>query len=428
MRRRLFEAVRWLVAAPAAIALALVAGAERRRTVSSRRRGDRPRLVYGPTPIISIKYMSEAMRRRRYDTLTYVYGVAAINRRDDFDMSFHDLLGGSTARLAVRLRTLVGPYTAFARVLRRGDVFHFFFDGGFLRETPLRFLELQLLHLAGKKVVAMPYGGDVAVPSEIASEPFRAALAADYPELVEREPITRRWIRYFSRHADCTVACVVHAETMPRRDLVTTHYYPIDTDEWAPRNGGREDELVTVFHASNHRAMKGTEHLVRACRELQAEGERIELALAEGMPNEEVRRSMRAADIVAEQFVLGYALTAMEAMSLGKPVLSNLDDADYYAPFRAHTGLDACPIVSTPPERLKATLRELAADPDRRAELGRAGRRYVLAYHGYEPVGRMWELVYRRIWHGDDVQLGFWNPAADVPEGAAIASRAEARR
>src|SRR5262249_21990617 len=127
--------------------LAARAAVEAPRSRARRRNGTRPRLVYGPTPILSIKYMGDAMRRRGYEGTTFVYGGASINQRADFAQTFDELFGGSASRSAVLLRALVGPYVALGRMLGRGDVFHFFFDGGFLRETPLRFLELQLLHL-----------------------------------------------------------------------------------------------------------------------------------------------------------------------------------------------------------------------------------------------------------------------------------------
>jgi len=236
--------------------LVVVALLVRGETHRRRRAGQLPRLVYGPTPVISIKHMSRAMRRRGYDAETFVFGVYAINRRGDYDTTLDDLFGGSTGRLATWLRAVLGPYAALARLLRRADIFHFFFDGGLLRGTALRFLELQLLHLAGKRVVAFPYGSDVVVPTDMQSLHWRHGFAADYPSLARREAEIGRWIRYLCRHADFVIGCVVHLETLPRWDLLTTLYYPIDTDEWAPpADAPRDDGRVRVFHSANHRTL-----------------------------------------------------------------------------------------------------------------------------------------------------------------------------
>jgi glycosyltransferase involved in cell wall biosynthesis len=414
MSRRLqllAEAGRLVLAFPALPLLVLAALAVRPATDRRRRRGLGPRLVFGPTPIISIKYMREAAARLGFEARTVVYDVYPINERSDFDEvlteRYHFL--GPLARV---VQSLGGAYLVFGSSLFRFDVFHFFFDGGFLAPTPLRFLETQLLHLAGKKVVVMPYGSDVAVPSRLRSAALRHGFAVNYPELGRREPQTTRRIHYFSARADMIVACLMHFETLPRWDLLTIHYYPIDTDAWRPveQPVGDRSTLV-VAHAPNHRSLKGTEFLIAACEQLQADGYKLELRLLERLPNREIRRVLSECDVVAEQFIVGYALTAMEAMALGKPVLSNLSAEGYYEPFRLYAGLDECPILDTPVERIKENLKLLLEDPDLRDELGRAGRRYVERFHSYAVVGQMWQHVYDHVWHGRPLEISAWNPS-----------------
>lgn len=407
---RLRRWVLWAAVLPFAfpwlMATAIVA---RRESAVRRRNGDRPRLVYGPIPILSIKYMSEAMRQAGYETLTLVHDVYAINTVSDFDRHIDSFSGHATHAFSLtRLRRLtVADYAAFAWLLRHYDIFHYFFDGGFLRRTPLRFLEVQLLHLAGKKVIAMPYGGDVALPSQIQSREWRDGLLAEYPDVGRNEPRRRRWIDYFCTRADYVVACLVHFETLPRWDLLTILYYPIDTDTWVteekPSGHDGLSGPVIVLHAPNHRALKGTDALLSACEDLRQEGYQVSVSLLERVPNSQVRSEMQRADIVADQFLLGYALTAIEGMSLEKPVLSNLSDDRYYDRFRNQTRLADCPIVSTTPKDLKDALRRLVTDPGLRGELGAAGRRYVLREHSYAAMAQLWDGIYRLVWHGEDI-------------------------
>jgi glycosyltransferase involved in cell wall biosynthesis len=355
------------------------------------------------------------MAMRGFEARTVVDSVLHINTPDDYDYRLSDLPGGREESFFVLrvLHALFARYFAFVWLVFRFDIFHFFFDGGFLAWTPLRFLEVQLLHLAGKRVIVMPYGGDVVVPSQMRSLQWRQALASDYPALVKRASRTSRQIRYFSHRADFAVGCIFHVETLPRWDLLTTHYYPLDTDEWRPEQVAQE-RPIRVFHSANHRAVKGTEFVIAAVEQLRREGIQIELVLGERLPNSEVRRLLQSCHIVAEQFIHGYALAAMEAMALGKPVLSNLSDPYYYEVHRLHTGLDECPIVSTTVEELPENLRRLALDGELRAELGRAGRRYVVRHHSYETVGRMWEMVYRTVWDGKPLETPAWHPDAEV--------------
>lgn len=410
-RRRVVGAAVWLAAVPALPFLLCVAVMQRRASAAARRAGRRPRLIYGPTPIISIRYMSLAMRQRGYTAATYVDDVYVINSRKDFDYCLDDRPLRPFPSVATALRRRVfGRYAAFAWCLRNFDVFHYFFNGGFLRGTPLRFFELQLVHLAGKAAVVMPYGSDVAVPSRISSLGWRHGLQMTSPELVRREDKTLRQIHYFSRHADVVVGCIFHVETLERWDLLPLHYYPIDTELWQPSpRSSTSDELV-VAHTPNHRAHKGTDALIAACERLRRDGVPIRLELLERVSNDRVRAVLAECDVLAEQFVNGYGLSAIEGMALGKPVLSNLSDDHYYEFLREACGLDECPIVSTRPEEIEQTLRELAGDRERCQRLGEAGRAFVLRFHSFEAVGEMWERVYLRCWERQPVTLGAWKP------------------
>lgn len=416
---RALRSIAACIALPALTFRALLARSDTRRR---QRLGERPRIILGPSPLINSKYIRGALRARGFEARTLVYDVYSIYRQEDFDQVLP--AAGTGAGLRERLARLAfkaaGHYVVFWHLLAGFDVFHIYFDGGFLSRTPLRWQETALLHLAGKKIVLMPYGGDVAVPSAMRSAAWRQGLMTHYPELGRLEAETRRRIAHFSERADYVVACLVHFETLPRWDLLTTLYYPIDTAEWAPTgiysDADGSSRPVVVVHAPNHRELKGTAYLVDACRELAEEGLNVELRLLERVPNSQVRQEMSQADIVADQFILGYAMTALEGMSVGRPVLSNLSEPGYYEIFRRLTGLDQCPIVDTPPERLKDNLRQLIKDPELRRELGRAGRQYVETYHAFQPVGRMWETVYGRIWFGQPFESAAWDPTRHPSE------------
>ena len=318
------------------IALALLLRAE---SILRRLARRRPRLVWGPDPIISIKYWSQALRARGYESTTCVYNVYAIHTREDFDRHRDEFLPRFT------YGDLYRDYAIFAWALRSADVFMFFLNGGFLRWTPLRNREAWLLRLAGRRLVVFPYGGDIAVPGHLG--PAEEALLRDYPEFVETaEAVTER-VDYFARWADVMIRNYQYGY-LPRADILWPTMLAIDTAEWseAPvaateRDGGS----VVIVHAPNHRHIKGTARLIEVVEELRSEGVAIELDLIEGRPNHEVRAAVRSADIVGDQFIAGYAMFAIEGMATGKPVLSALAWMD--PEVRETEALRACPIVDT---------------------------------------------------------------------------------
>ena len=294
--------------------LALVEGIRTRR-----RRRARPRLLWGPTPLISLKYWSAAMRARGYESRTLADGVMPINRREDFDVHREDFLGRAWAWEAVR------DFFVFAWGIRNADVLLTFFDGGLLRHTALRGFEAQLLRLAGKRLIVFPYGSDIAVPGTlgVVEEP----LFADYPDLAVRGAQTRARVDYFCRWADLVVRNHQYGY-LPRADVVWPTQFAVDTEMWkgdgaASAADGVSGDVV-VLHAPNHRRIKGTQQLLDAVEALRARGLRVVLDVIERQPNEVVRAAVHRCDIVAEQFVAGFGIFAVEGASAGKPVLSAL--------------------------------------------------------------------------------------------------------
>jgi glycosyltransferase involved in cell wall biosynthesis len=389
-------AVKLLAAIPVAPILALLAMLERATSVRRRRSGARPRLVWGPVPIISIKYWSRAMRARGYESVTCVEDVYSIYSRDDFDR--HRLEFGPRGVWFEPWR----DFLIFAWALRHADVFMIFFDGGFLRHTALRWLEAPLLHLAGRRILVSPYGADVAVPGHLGI--WEDAMIADYPDTAARAPLVRRRVDHLSRYADVIVRNI-NPGYLPRWDVLWPNQFAIDVESWVPvaakgRANGRDGEVV-VLHAPNHRTLKGTEQVIAAVETLKREGLQVRLELLERKPNEEVRTALQHADILAEQFLAAYAMLAVEGLASGVPVMAHLS----FLPrdLREHPAVLECPIVDTSLGTLTDNLRRLVTDPDLRLRLGRESREFAVRRHSYEALGRMWEAIVTAAWHGEHV-------------------------
>jgi hypothetical protein len=390
--------LRRLTAAPIALVVLLLC------LILPKRRRE---LIWGPVPLISNKYWACAMREAGWPARTVMSGYfASINRRDDYDTYFDDLVPGWVYPQTVRY--LVAPYLALLHVIRHARVVHLPFSGGPLGLTALWRLEAYLLRWAGIRTVLMPYGADAYMYSQVEDPSVRHGLLTNYPDAARREAQIASRVRYWSRHADCMV-CGIMLDGMGRSDLPTPSFIQIDTAQWRPKTVYSPHDgisgTVRVLHTPNHRGFKGTEFLVQAVEELRAEGLEIELILLERVPNERVRELMESADILAEQFLIGYALSAIEGMACGLAVMSNLESEFHTRVYRRFAFLDECPILSTSPETLKDNLRVLVRNPTLREQLGRAGREYVQKYHSYETTQYMFGAIYSKILDRKEVDL-----------------------
>ena len=379
------------IAAGALVALGALAVATRVPRSLLRRTGRRPRIVWGNTPIVNIKYWSGAVREARYRSTTIVTHVYGNYEPGDFDV-VRDRWLAERPKLAA-----VADYLLFARVLLGADVVSAFFDGGFLQTTPLARAEIALLHLAGCKLVVMPFGSDVAVRGHLG--PTEAAFAVHYAGVLERSEAIRRRVDRVCASADLVIK-TLQVGYLPRHDAFWSYGLAVDTDLWRPIGEGGvagRGETVVV-HAPNHRRLKGTEAVIAAVDRLREDGLAVRLVLLEGRPNREVRDEIRAADVAVDQLLTGYGLFAVECMAAGLPVLSNLR---WMAPaMRAAPSLGAAPIVDADESDVTERLRELVADPEERRRLGRESRRFALEYHSYETSGRVWSAIFEHVWSG----------------------------
>lgn len=402
VRRPVVVALEHLVAAPALPLLVVAALAA--RLVRPSRRG-RPRVVWGPQPILSYAHWSRALREAGYESETVMQEVyTRINKSDDFDVLYEQLVPPSLA-------FLLGPYAAFVRSLFRADVFQHHYSGGFLGHTPLWRWEAQLLHLGGARVVCQAHGDDAHLSSQIADLSLRHALLSSYPLIARREARTHERVMYWTAHADCMFGGLM-MDGLGRWDVLPASVATLDVEHWQRRRpytraDGRGGGTVRIAHAPNHRGFKGTEYIAAAIARLRDEGLDVELVLIEGVQNEEVRRILtHDVDVLCDQIIAtGYALNAMEGMAAGLPVVANLEDDRLTAVLRRYSYLDECPILSASPETIVDRLRALVVDPDLRERLGRAAAAYAAKYHSDETAAYLYEAIYRQVWNGEDAGL-----------------------
>jgi glycosyltransferase involved in cell wall biosynthesis len=133
-------------------------------------------------------------------------------------------------------------------------------------------------------------------------------------------------------------------------------------------------------HAPSNRARKGTAHVIEACAQLP-----VVLEIVEGLRHDEARERYARADIVVDQLNAGWhGVFALEAMALGKPVVSHLKP-DVVERSAESFGARV-PIVQATADTLVDALRPLVEDAALRRELGAASRAYVEQVHDIDRV------------------------------------------
>jgi glycosyltransferase involved in cell wall biosynthesis len=108
---------------------------------------------------------------------------------------------------------------------------------------------------------------------------------------------------------------------------------------------------------------------------------------------------MEHVDLVADQFVIGwYAMFAIEAMAMGKPVLCYLreDFIDLYV----KAGLVTCneiPLINTGLLEILEKIRWAYNNRGELSVIGKKGREFVQKHHSTEHVGRVFAEILKEL-------------------------------
>jgi glycosyltransferase involved in cell wall biosynthesis len=313
---------------------------------------DRPlRVTLCPVNTAGVPWTNtEALRRRGVDARLVVFERYKLHPEADWSLE--------APSNSLLLRRQAKQWAAFARLLPRTDVFHFHFG---LTLVPRR-AQFRLLRAARKKSVMHYLGSDIR-----GKTPEQLAYGRQADAQVVGSYDATRW--------------VPEAEVIPP-GVDLSHIDPVPPS-------ARERPLIV--HAPSSRRRKGTEHVVAAVEGLDAD-----LELVEGLRHDEAFERYKAADVVVDQLNAGwYGLFAIEAMALGKPVVTFLHDEAVRRTEEAF-GMRV-PIVSATAETLREALRPLVADTARRRDLGAASRSYVERVHDLEQVTDRLLDLYARL-------------------------------
>ncbi len=290
----------------------------------------------------------QALRRKGIDARLVVFERYKLHPEADWSLERGE---GFVRRQLVQAR-------AMARLLPDTDVFHFYFGLTLIPKS----LQFPLLRASGKRSVMHFLGSDIRgkPPAELTwAKRAGARIVGSYDAI--------RW--------------VPDAEVVPPG---------IDLRDYTPAPPSDNPRPV-VLHAPSSRRRKGTEHVIAACEQLP-----VELEIVEGLHHDEARRRYERADIVVDQLNAGwYGLFAIEAMALGKPVVTFLHDE---AVSRTEEAFGTkVPIVSATAETLGAALRPLVEGAAQRRRIGVESRAYVERIHDADRIADRLLDIYSRL-------------------------------
>lgn len=251
--------------------------------------------------------------------------------------------------------------------------------------------DLLALKAAGKKIVIHFRGSEIRVASIFrANNPYH--YVDDDPDRLMKKFPEAGQLAYIS-------LCRALADALVVSDPELATYVPdasmiprvIDFETWS-YVGVEYNRRPIVVHAPSRRGIKGTQYILDAVKALKREGLGFEFLLVENLSQVEARALLEKSDIVVDQLRIGwYGVLAVEAMALGKAVISYIRD-DLLASFNGDV-----PVAVANPDTVKSVLRDLIVSYELRKALADRGYRYCLAVHDPIVVAEKCRDLYMRV-------------------------------
>jgi glycosyltransferase involved in cell wall biosynthesis len=269
-------------------------------------------------------------------------------------------------------------------LIKNADIFHFYNANTFLQD----FEDLPLLKEKGKKMVMHHWGSDVRTVETVTRlNPYPLEPTYYTDEEIHKQLTT------LSQYIDTAIVQDYEVYAYVKDYYKNVFVLPLacHIEEFKVAYPSVDNDTPLIIHAPTNRNFKGSDYVDSAINQICDKG-KLTYQIIEKMSHEKAVSEYLKADIIVDQLLCGtYGMFSVEAMAMGKPVVAFIRE-DLRAKFP-----DDLPIVQATPETLADVLLELVQNPERRHELGIAGRKYVERYHSAERVTNELINIYQQL-------------------------------
>lgn len=172
---------------------------------------------------------------------------------------------------------------------------------------------------------------------------------------------------------------------------------PYNLDELSnlrPYHVREQGKPIRIAHAPTNRAVKSTDRIMEAIRNLHHNGYNIVFDLIERQPWAECLRRKALADIYIDQLNLGYGNNAVEAWGMGIPVVAGIANRTARQAMIDRWGV--LPFKEANDVDLEGQLAELIVDAEFRLHWSRLGLGHVRRYHDESKVAAHLADIYHK--------------------------------
>ena len=300
------------------------------------------------------------------------------------------------------LRKFVERVLAFVSVRQGYDIFHFNGGSSLLNTGKAGFPHVDLPLYPEKAKLFVSYNGCDARQKYPTLARKKVAACHD-PQCYDGmclsgrlDGIRRRNIAKMAKHVQHMWAVNPDLLSFLPREKSSFLPYAVRMGEGPVVKPDFQSQTLKIAHAPTNRAAKGSETILDALERVKHQyRKKIEICLIENVPNAKALERYREADIVVDQIRTGwYGGFAVEAMSMGKPVICRIEKEDLqFVPKKmAHDLADA--VIDADQDNLVEVLLRCVEDRGFVREKALAGIEYSRTWHDPKFVASITKHAY----------------------------------
>lgn len=294
----------------------------------------------------------------------------------------------------------------YKKELKNYDILHFNFGRTLFnyQNSLINMLDLPFIKRSGVKIVVTYQGSDARLAGFCLNN-YDVNFYKHYPswklkEELKKDKIKIRKIKKMNKYADQIYATNPDLLNVLPKRTVFRPYTKLQIEEWSPVYSDYSKPKLIIAHAPTNRLIKGTEVVIKCLNEMINNGSPIELMLIENMTNNEAVENLKKADIVIDQLYAGwYGGLAVEAMALGKPVITYIRESDIiHVPKEMAEEL---PIINATDYNLTEVIDKLLNNRSELPKIAKASRKYVERWHDSKKNAKYVVDNYKKILNTD---------------------------
>lgn len=354
------------------------------------------KILHAPTNIANMAWLFAVEQRKRgYIADVVVKTPAKRGFKYDIDLKMSVFQKQSVKSIVRRMLLLT-------KFIFTYDIYFFYYGESLSSLIPFlpNHWDLPLLRLMGKKILMFTNGSDVIPEKAVNCATFKKRGCKECYKCEDRR-IKEKNINNAKRHVHVLFSscrCIEFTRNGSFDDKINEEIInPVDPKKF-PFIGIRKllnGEAINIVHAPSRLNKKGTDTIKESIERLIAENFKINFMIIHNVEQNEAKRLYEKADIIIDHVNNGwYGSFSLEAMALGKPLLTNIRK-DLIERYKIR--YDKTPIVNVNEDNLYQKIKMIIQNQNDRDKKSLMGRRYVEDHHTPEKIVDTFEKVLEKL-------------------------------